>query len=89
MGHRYRNSWTARFDYNSLKRQNPEKAARLFTKNESEAKARYDYLGKLTALYGEAQIRKSERPRGVAAPWGFPFTGFFRKKVEKDAEKNE
>ena len=39
--------------YNSLKRQNPEKAARLFAKNESEAKARYDYLGKLTALYGE------------------------------------
>ncbi len=28
--------------YNSLKRQNPEKAARLFAKNESEAKARYD-----------------------------------------------
>ena len=30
--------------YNSLKRQNPEKAARLFAKNESEAKERYDYL---------------------------------------------
>ena len=39
--------------YNSLKRQNPEKAARLFAKNESEAKERYDYLSKLTALYGK------------------------------------
>ncbi len=39
--------------YNSLKRQNPEKAARLFAKNEAEAKARYDYLNKLITLYGE------------------------------------
>ena len=38
--------------YNSLKRQNPEKAARLFAKNESEAKARYEYLSKLINLYG-------------------------------------
>ena len=30
--------------YNSLKRQNPEKAARLFAKNEAEAKARFEYL---------------------------------------------
>ena len=37
--------------YNSLKRQNPEKAARLFAKNEAEAKARYDYLSKLIALH--------------------------------------
>ncbi|MCD8155438.1 MAG: pyruvate:ferredoxin (flavodoxin) oxidoreductase [Clostridiales bacterium] len=37
--------------YNSLKRQNPEKAARLFAKNESEAKERYAYLNKLIALY--------------------------------------
>ena len=28
--------------YNSLQRQNPEKAARLFAKNQSEAKARYE-----------------------------------------------
>ena len=39
--------------YNSLQRQNPEKAARLFAKNESEAKARYEYLNKLITLYGE------------------------------------
>ena len=37
--------------YNSLKRQNPEKAARLFAKNEAEAMERYDYLSKLTDLY--------------------------------------
>ena len=38
--------------YNSLKRQNPEKAERLFAKNESEAKERYSYLKKLVTLYG-------------------------------------
>ena len=38
--------------YNSLQRQNPEKAARLFAKNESEAQARYEYLQKLITLYG-------------------------------------
>ncbi len=38
--------------YNSLQRQNPEKAARLFAKNESEAQARYEYLQKLVTLYG-------------------------------------
>ena len=38
--------------YNSLKRSNPEKAARLFAKNESEAKERYIYLNKLVTLYG-------------------------------------
>ena len=37
--------------YNSLKRQNPEKAARLFAKNEAEAKARFEYLQKLIALH--------------------------------------
>ena len=37
--------------YNSLQRQNPEKAARLFAKNESEAQARYEYLQKLITLY--------------------------------------
>ena len=39
--------------YNSLKRANPEKAARLFAKSESEAKERYAYLQKLITLYGE------------------------------------
>ncbi len=38
--------------YNALKRANPERAAKLFDKNESEAKARYAYLNKLKTLYG-------------------------------------
>jgi pyruvate-ferredoxin/flavodoxin oxidoreductase len=38
--------------YNSLMRSNPEKAQRLFAKNESEAKERYAYLNKLITLYG-------------------------------------
>jgi len=37
--------------YNSLQRQNPEKAARLFAKNQEEAKARYTYLSKLVGLH--------------------------------------
>ena len=37
--------------YKALKRANPEKAARLFAKNEAEAMERYDYLSKLTDLY--------------------------------------
>ena len=41
--------------YNSLKRSNPEKAARLFAKNESEAKERYEYLNKLVTLYGKTE----------------------------------
>ncbi len=39
--------------YNALKRANPEKAAKLFTKNEEEAMERYAYLKKLVTLYGE------------------------------------
>ena len=38
--------------YNALKRANPERAAKLFDKNESEARARYAYLNKLKTLYG-------------------------------------
>ena len=38
--------------YNALKRANPEKAERLFTKNEQEAMERYEYLKKLVTLYG-------------------------------------
>ena len=38
--------------YNSLKRENPAKAERLFGKNEQEAKDRYTYLNKLVKLYG-------------------------------------
>ena len=41
--------------YNSLQRSNPEKAARLFAKNEAEAKARYEYLNKLVTLYGKTE----------------------------------
>ena len=39
--------------YNALKRANPEKAERLFAKNEAEAMERYNYLKKLVTLYGE------------------------------------
>ena len=38
--------------YNALKRANPEKAERLFKKNEQEAMERYEYLKKLVTLYG-------------------------------------
>ena len=41
--------------YNSLMRSNPEKAKRLFAKNESEAKERYAYLNKLITLYGSEE----------------------------------
>ena len=37
--------------YNALKRSNPEKAARLFARNEQEAMERYDYLKKLVDVY--------------------------------------
>lgn len=37
--------------YNSLKRSNPEKAARLFDMSETQAKERYEYLKKLITLY--------------------------------------
>ena len=39
--------------YNALKRANPEKAEKLFAKNEAEAKERYAYLKKLITLNGE------------------------------------
>ncbi len=39
--------------YNALKRANPEKAERLFAKNEAEAMERYNYLKKLVTLYGK------------------------------------
>ena len=37
--------------YNTLKMANPDKAARLQAKSEQEAKERYQYLSRLTALY--------------------------------------
>ena len=39
--------------YNALKRSNPERAEKLFAKNEQEAMERYSYLKKLVTLYGE------------------------------------
>ena len=39
--------------YNSLQRQNPEKAEKLFAKNKAEAEARFAYLEKLIALYND------------------------------------
>ena len=38
--------------YASLAMKNPERAAKLFAKNEAEAKERYEYLSKLVTLYG-------------------------------------
>ena len=38
--------------YASLAMKNPERAAELFARNESEAMERYAYLQKLVALYG-------------------------------------
>ena len=38
--------------YASLVMKNPERAAELFTKNEEDAKARFEYLQKLVTLYG-------------------------------------
>ena len=37
--------------YNSLKRANPERAAKLWAKNQAESKERYEYLNRLTDLY--------------------------------------
>jgi pyruvate-ferredoxin/flavodoxin oxidoreductase len=39
--------------YNSLVRQNPERAEKLFNKAVENAKSRYDYLVRLSKLYGE------------------------------------
>ncbi len=41
--------------YNSLKRSDPEKAARLFDMSEAQAKDRYEYLKKLITLYSAEQ----------------------------------
>ena len=38
--------------YNALKRSNPERAEKLFSKSEEYAKERYQYLNKLVKLYG-------------------------------------
>ena len=41
--------------YASLAMKNPERAAKLFAKNEAEAKERYEYLTKLVTLYGNEE----------------------------------
>ena len=44
--------------YNSLKRANPERAAKLFAQSEASAKARYEYLKKLGDLYMPVQTEE-------------------------------
>ena len=44
--------------YNSLKRANPERAAKLFAQSEASAKARYEYLKKLGDLYMPAKVEE-------------------------------
>ncbi len=43
--------------YNSLARQNPERAEMLFNKAVNNAKERYDYLTRLTKLYGTDEAK--------------------------------
>jgi len=49
----YRDFLNGEVRYNALTRTNPERAEDLFTRNEAEAKARYEYLKKLIAFYGK------------------------------------
>ena len=49
----YKNFLMGEVRYNSLARQNPERAEILFNKALDNAKERYDYLTRLTALYGQ------------------------------------
>ena len=46
--------------YNSLARQNPERADMLFNKAINNAKDRYDYLTRLTKLYGTEDAPKTD-----------------------------
>ncbi|MDE6764257.1 MAG: pyruvate:ferredoxin (flavodoxin) oxidoreductase [Oscillospiraceae bacterium] len=46
--------------YNALARQNPERADKLFTKALNNAKDRYDYLTRLTKLYGTEEAPKTD-----------------------------
>ena len=49
----YKNFLMGEVRYNSLARQNPERAEQLFDYAVQNAKDRYDYLTRLTALYGQ------------------------------------
>ncbi len=46
--------------YNALARQNPERADMLFNKAVNNAKDRYDYLTRLTKLYGTEEAPKTD-----------------------------
>ncbi|MCM1228064.1 MAG: pyruvate:ferredoxin (flavodoxin) oxidoreductase [Clostridium sp.] len=49
----YKNFLMGEVRYNALARQNPERAEKLFDKALANAKDRYDYLTRLSKLYGE------------------------------------
>ena len=49
----YKNFLMGEVRYNALARQNPERAEALFDASVENAKDRYDYLTRLTALYGQ------------------------------------
>ena len=49
----YKNFLMGEVRYNALARQNPERAEALFDAAVENAKDRYDYLTRLTALYGQ------------------------------------
>ncbi|MCR4889661.1 MAG: pyruvate:ferredoxin (flavodoxin) oxidoreductase, partial [Ruminococcus sp.] len=49
----YKNFLMGEVRYNSLARSNPERAEKLFDAAVENAKDRYDYLTRLTKLYGE------------------------------------
>ena len=50
----YKNFLMGEVRYNALARQNPARAEKLFDEALENAKDRYDYLTRLTKLYGEA-----------------------------------
>ncbi|MBP3248828.1 MAG: hypothetical protein J6M48_00555, partial [Ruminococcus sp.] len=49
----YKNFLMGEVRYNSLARSNPERAEKLFDAAVANAKDRYDYLTRLTTLYGQ------------------------------------
>ena len=49
----YKNFLMGEVRYNALARQNPERAEKLFDKALANAKDRYDYLLRLSKLYGQ------------------------------------
>ncbi|MBQ9898730.1 MAG: hypothetical protein IJM44_04675, partial [Ruminococcus sp.] len=49
----YKNFLMGEVRYNSLARSNPERAEKLFDAAVENAKDRYDYLTRLTTLYGQ------------------------------------